>query len=145
MWRAVSAGIIVVASAGNGDENGIPVDTAGYMPAAMEECIVVGAVDSSHSIAPFSNYGESVDVCAPGVDIVSYSINEQGLESMSGTSMAAPMVTGTAAMIYSFRTDLSLADVKTAILSSAKPMESLAGKTVSGGMLDAYAALNYTK
>lgn len=64
---------------------------------------------------------------------------------MSGTSMAAPMVTGTAAMIYSFRTDLSLADVKTAILSSAKPMESLAGKTVSGGMLDAYAALNYTK
>ena len=105
--RAVSAGIIVVASAGNGDENGIPVDTAGYMPAAMEECIVVGAVDSSHSIAPFSNYGESVDVCAPGVDIVSYSINEQGLESMSGTSMAAPHISALAVMLRMYLPDAS--------------------------------------
>ena len=105
--RAVSEGIIVVASAGNGDENGIPIDTAGYMPAAMEECIVVGAVDSSHSIAPFSNYGESVDVCAPGVDIVSYSINEQGLESMSGTSMAAPHISALAVMLRLYLPDAS--------------------------------------
>ena len=105
--RAVSDGIIVVASAGNGDENGIPIDTAGYMPAAMEECIVVGAVDSSHSIASFSNYGDSVDVCAPGVDIVSYSINEQGLESMSGTSMAAPHISALAVMLRLYLPDAS--------------------------------------
>ena len=64
---------------------------------------------------------------------------------MSGTSMAAPMVTGTAAMLYSYRTDFSLADVKQAILSTVHSLESLAGKTVSGGMLDAYAAMNYGK
>lgn len=97
--QAVQAGITVVVSAGNGDMWGNPEDTAGYMPASMEECIVVGAVDRDHNIASFSNYGDSVDVCAPGVDITSYSIKPEGLESMDGTSMAAPHISALAAML----------------------------------------------
>lgn len=62
---------------------------------------------------------------------------------MSGTSMAAPMVTGVAALVYSCRTDLSLMDVRQAILASAKPMEEMAGKLTSGGILDAYGAITY--
>ena len=62
---------------------------------------------------------------------------------MSGTSMAAPMVTGVAALVYSCRTDLSLMDVRQAILASAKPMEEMAGKLTAGGILDAYGAITY--
>ena len=62
---------------------------------------------------------------------------------MSGTSMAAPMVTGVAAMLYSYRTDLALSDIKNVLIRSCHPVESVLGKTVSGGILDAWAALNY--
>ncbi|WP_412717939.1 S8 family serine peptidase [Clostridium sp. AM48-13] len=60
---------------------------------------------------------------------------------MSGTSMAAPMVTGTAAMLYSCDASLSLMDVRNRILQSARPLESLSGKVATGGMLDAGAAM----
>ena len=110
--EAVQNGITVVVSAGNGDGAGNPMDTAGIMPAAMEECIVVGAVDRDHKIAFFSNYGESVDVCAPGVDIVSYSIKPEGLESMDGTSMAAPHISALAAMLAMYVPDASPAQIE---------------------------------
>ncbi len=134
---------------GNGDARGQGYDTdaSPIYPASLpyDNVISVASLMFDGELAASSNYGAgTVDIAAPGSYILSTAPGD-GYAFMSGTSMAAPMVTGTAAMIYSFRTDLSLADVKTAILSSAKPMESLAGKTVSGGMLDAYAALNYTK
>lgn len=110
--EAVRQGITVVVSAGNGDEAGNPVDTAGMMPAAMTECIVVGAVDQEHEIASFSNYGESVDVCAPGVDVVSYSIKPEGLESMSGTSMAAPHISALSAMLCMYAPEASPAQIE---------------------------------
>ena len=55
--------------------------------------------------------------------------------------MAAPMVTGTAALIYSCRPDLSLLDVRRAILDSARKIDGLNGRVASGGILDAYAAI----
>ena len=64
-------------------------------------------------------------------------------QHMSGTSMAAPMVTGVAAMVYSSRPDLDLIGVKNALLNSARKTDSLAGKVFSGGMLDAGAAMAY--
>ena len=60
---------------------------------------------------------------------------------MSGTSMAAPMVTATAAMLYTSRPELSLTDIKNVILASARKMDSLNGKVLSGGMLDANGAM----
>ena len=110
--EAVQQGITVVVSAGNGDEAGNPEDTAGVMPAALTECIVVGAVDQEHEIASFSNYGDSVDVCAPGVDVVSYSIKPEGFESMSGTSMAAPHISALSAMLCMYVPEASPAQIE---------------------------------
>ena len=62
---------------------------------------------------------------------------------MSGTSMAAPMVTGAAAFLYSYRTDLDLSGVKAALIATARKLPDLEGKMVSGGMLDVYAAIQY--
>ena len=104
--QALNRGIIVVASAGNGttvlDNDGneqiVPVDTAMVCPAHLSNAIVVGACDRAREIAPFSNYGESVDLCAPGVDILS--IRPGGTCAvMSGTSQAAPHISALAAMI----------------------------------------------
>ncbi len=57
--------------------------------------------------------------------------------------MAAPMVTGVAAMLYSYRQDISLSDVKNILLSSSRKLDTLTGKMVSGGLLDAHAALTW--
>ena len=59
--------------------------------------------------------------------------------------MAAPMVTAAAALVYSYYDDISLADVRTILLSSTSPLSSLSGKTVTGGMLDLAAALSFDR
>ena len=61
---------------------------------------------------------------------------------MSGTSMAAPMVTGAAAMLYSYDSGLAVTEIKGRILNSVSRLDSLSGKTSTGGMLDVSAALN---
>mgnify|MGYP002239976383 CR=1 FL=1 len=55
------------------------------------------------------------------------------------------MVTAAAALVYSYYDDISLADVRTILLSSTSPLSSLSGKTVTGGMLDLAAALSFDR
>lgn len=57
--------------------------------------------------------------------------------------MSAPMVTGAAAFLYSYRTDLQLSDIRKVLLETARKIPPLEGKLSSNGMLDVYAALNY--
>jgi len=90
----LDAGVIMVCSAGN---SGPGEDTVGY-PAAFEGVIAVAATDSSDVVASFSSRGPEVDVAAPGVSIYSTS-KSGGYATMSGTSMAAPHVTGTVALM----------------------------------------------
>lgn len=97
--QAVARGITVVVSAGNGDEYGTPIDTATVCPAHLETVIVVAACDSSDNPASFSNYGNSVDVCAPGVQVLSHYPNDL-FAVMDGTSMATPHVSALVAMLY---------------------------------------------
>ncbi|WP_379131126.1 S8 family serine peptidase [Paenibacillus sp. sgz500958] len=98
---AYSEGILVVASSGNSQE-GKPVsqNTVNY-PAKYDSVIAVGAVDSSNARGSFSSAGSEVEVAAPGVDIVStYEFNgTQGYAMASGTSQAAPHVTGMLALL----------------------------------------------
>lgn len=96
----VDAGYFTVAAAGNGDIFGNPVDASGFSPAAEPSICTVGATAIDDTTAPFSNFGEVVDIYAPGVDVES-TVPGGGAEPKSGTSMAAPHVAGLGAYFLS--------------------------------------------
>lgn len=139
--------MLFIIAAGNGDKNGIGIniDTTPDYPTSfgLDNSISVANLLFDGNLAESSNYGlKNVDIAAPGVYIVS-TTTDRSYGFMTGTSMSAPMVTGAAAMLYSYRTDLDLMGVKNAIVNSARKMDGLDGKLASGGMLDTYAAMNY--
>ncbi|MEQ2563640.1 S8 family peptidase [Ventrimonas sp. CLA-AP-H27] len=139
--------MLFVVSAGNGDAKGIGEDTDQKpdYPSSfdLDNVISVANLMFDGSLAESSNYGaKSVDIAAPGTYIVS-TIANSGYGFMTGTSMSAPMVTGAAAFLYSYRTDLQLSDIRKVLLETARKIPPLEGKLSSNGMLDVYAALNY--
>jgi subtilisin family serine protease len=123
---ADSRGVLLVHAAGN---DGADLDTKPNFPTrrfadgtAARHWITVGASAwwSADSLAAqFSNYGrEQVDIFAPGVDILS-TVPGSRYERNSGTSMAAPVVSGVAALLMAYFPELSAADVRQIILDSA--------------------------
>lgn len=136
--RAKDAGILFVAAAGNESNNN---DTRPSYPATYqaENIISVAAIDSRGMMADFSSYGKTtVHLAAPGVDVLSYTMN--GLEFWSGTSMATPHVSGVAALLVSQDQAQSYMTVKNRLLSSARKMSNLRSR-VSTGLVNAYYAL----
>lgn len=111
--RAVDAGILVVASAGN---TGSGTNAASY-PAAYAGVIAVGATDSSDKRASYSTTGSYVSISAPGSAI--YSTYPSGFATMSGTSMASPHVAGMASLIWSQNVALKASDVWEVIRQTA--------------------------
>lgn len=104
--QAAEQGIVVVVAAGNQAK-----DTSHHCPAHIGECIVVAACDSQGAGASFSNYGQSVDVCAPGVDVASY-YPGGGLAALDGTSMASPHIAALAAMLKMYLPDKTPAQIE---------------------------------
>ncbi|XGC80891.1 S8 family serine peptidase [Bdellovibrio bacteriovorus] len=140
--RSHQANTLFVAAAGNESNNN---DANPTYPATYDvpNIISVAAVDNRGQIASFSNYGKTkVHVGAPGVNVYS-SIKGGGYDSWSGTSMAAPHVSGMAVLLKSNEPNLSNVEMKERIVSTAKPIAGLRGKS-KAGMANAYAMLTNT-
>lgn len=142
-----NSNMLFIIASGNGDYwgRGYNTDERPVYPAALpyDNVISVANLLFDGNLDSSSNYGaQSVDLAAPGTYILS-TIPGNGYAFMSGTSMAAPMVTGAAALLYSYRTDISVSDIKNILLGSARKLDTLEGKVNSGGMLDVYRALTY--
>lgn len=138
---AGTKGVVFVASAGN---DGVNLDANPGYPAAyhLPNVIVVGAVDASGNLAEFSNHGAStVDVAAPGVDVYGTFASRTGYATLSGTSMAAPHVTGVVSLLVGLHPEWSAERLVQQVLATVKPLPGLAGKTATGGIVSAAGAL----
>lgn len=130
----VRSGALLVAAAGN-EGDGV------CFPAAYPGVLAVGAVDEAGALAPFSNRGLSLGLVAPGVGVLSTS--QQGrYELRSGTSMAAPFVSGAAALLWACHPDWSAQKVRATLLNSARDRGEAGPDAQFGqGELDIVAAL----
>lgn len=140
--RANAQGILFVAAAGNSATNNdaTPSYPSGY---TSSNIIAVASITNTGALSSFSQYGATtVDIGAPGSGIWSTVPKSSkgkvvaAYASYNGTSMATPHVTGAAALYASLNPGATAAQIKSAIMSSATPTASLAGKTVTGGRLN---------
>lgn len=158
---AETKGVLLIHAAGNENEN---IDVNENFPSKKfadgkqtENWLEVGAtswMQAASTVAEFSNYGQqTVDVFAPGVDLKSTVVGSK-YEDLSGTSMAAPVVTGLAALLMSFYPSFDYKKIKQIILSSSIKLNKLqvnqpgTGALVnfselssSGGIVNAYEAV----
>jgi thermitase len=140
---AGSKGAVFVTAAGNEKLNN---DASSSYPASyrLPNELVVAAIDSAGNLASFSNYGaRTVDLAAPGVNI--WSTITGGYASYSGTSMATPYVSGVVSLLAGLHPELDAAQLVLRVRDTAKKLGSLDGKVISGGMVDAYNALNFSE
>lgn len=142
---AVKAGLIVITAAGNSG----PAEGTILSPGISKNAITVGAVDdkrtidpSDDTIAPFSSRGPTMegimkpDIVAPGVNIKSLSnIKLDNYSSLSGTSMATPLVSGSVALLFNKHGNLSPQELKDKIISSCIDLKE-SKKTQGAGMLN---------
>ncbi len=134
--------ILFVAAAGNdgADNDLVPSYPANF---ALDNVISVAAIDRADKLAPFSNHGRnSVHLAAPGAQIFSATgRSDGGYATLDGTSMAAPHVTGAAALLLAHYPEASVVELRQRLLTTVVPTPALAGTTVSGGRLQAFHAL----
>jgi membrane-anchored mycosin MYCP len=130
--------VVVVASAANSGKSNVP---ATY-PAAYPSVIAVGAVDEAGAHADFSQTGPFVSLVAPGVDVTGLGPGGPGHWKGSGTSYSAPFVAGVAALVRGYRPELSAAQVKHRLLTTAShPAVALPDPALGWGMVNPLAAV----
>ncbi len=130
---ATSNGSLPIAAAGNDGQRSVSY------PAAYEECLAVSALDPDGSLAWYSNFGPEIELTAPGSDVLS-TVNWNDYDRFSGTSMAAPVVSGVGGLALS-QWDLSASDLRLHLQTTAEDIGLSEGEQGSG-RVDAAAAVN---
>jgi subtilisin family serine protease len=116
--NSITSGVTYSIAAGNGNTAGVPQDACNSSPARVPAALTVGATDSKDTATSWSNYGSCVDLFAPGLNITSDWYNAAS-NTISGTSMATPHVTGVAALYLANNAGATPTDVSTAIKANA--------------------------
>jgi RHS repeat-associated protein len=137
--RAGANNVVVVCSAGNSGRN---IDGSPYYPASfnLPNMISVAASTNVDQLATWSNWGaQSVAIAAPGSDILTTAPG--GYRLVSGTSAAAPVVSGVAGLVKALRPTQSAVNVRAAITGGARRIAGLDGVVASGGVVSAPGAI----
>jgi subtilisin-like proprotein convertase family protein len=138
---ANDVGILFVAAAGNDSFNN---DVYPYYPSSydLSNILTVASTDRNDNLSSFSNYGTiSVDLAAPGSAILS-TVPNNGYDTLSGTSMATPHVSGAAALSLSLNDGLTVDQLKNLLMDNGNSINELIGKCVSGNRLNIYNSLD---
>lgn len=136
---AANRGALLIAASGNDGRSTITY------PARLSECVAVGATNENSELAWFSNYGPEQELVAPGTSIFSTTLRGSYNEA-SGTSMAAPEVSGVAALILALDPTLSANDVRSILAASAIDMGSAGRDSRFGyGLVNAWRAVQLTQ
>jgi len=134
--RLCTSGTLLIAAAGN---SGPREGSIGY-PAAYASVVAVGAVDQRGCVADFSSRGESLDVVAPGTDILSTWLRGR-YKRLDGTSMASPHVAGMAALLWPHLCDAR--SVRRAVLTSTVALRDFSHQAQGRGMISAVRAMTW--
>ncbi|QKW21819.1 type VII secretion-associated serine protease mycosin [Kitasatospora sp. NA04385] len=129
--------VVVVASSGNDGGEGPTY------PAAYSSVLAVGASDRNNERASFSQYGDFVDVAAPGVDMLS-TVPGHGQCTDNGTSFSAPYVAGLAAVLKGMHPAWKAQQIRTVIEQTAQRTEHGPNKYIGWGVVDPVKAVEYT-
>ncbi len=134
---AGDAGILVIVASGNNKS-----ETVGY-PAGyqLDNLIVVAASNQNDQLASFSNYGNQVQLAAPGQDILTTVLGNEHAQH-SDTALAAAFVTGVAALLRSVNPRASVSQLRAILLNSVEQVPGLKGKVATGGRINAARAVN---
>ncbi|SEL51133.1 S8 family serine peptidase [Haloferax larsenii] len=122
---ATQQGSLVVAAAGNDGRRNVSY------PAAYSECLAVSALDPDETLARYSNYGDEIDVAAPGTNVLSCWTTSTEYKEISGTSMATPVVSGVAGLALDVY-DLSPSDLRNHLKNTAVDVGLSTAKQGSG-------------
>ncbi len=139
-YASINKDALVVCAAGNQNRE------EPHYPAAYEYTLAVGSLNPSNVKSGFSNYGYWLDICAPGEDIFS-TLNDGQYGTKTGTSMAAPLVAGAAALVRSQYPQLTAMQTKAQLKATALDVDGVTGNEsysnkLGAGLLDMEAALS---